>query len=197
MDTRDKWISKIIKLVLILAVVGAILAYLYSVLSPPPVAVSFILSGAQTDALVIDMDADNQLGVNTVLSKDDAFLVLHTDEDITNHQNDIIKSQLVLEKFDRNRDGIIDGNDPVYSKLELMILENTPTGLKISYIPISQAGIRAINIDTKYLSPETRQRPNQLRRVIGVTIMADGSTRLLRDITIDESYLTGLNGTRQ
>lgn len=149
---------------------------------------SFIVSkGPWISALVVDLSGERSLSHASVLQKGDGVLVIHDDTNAYIHLNDFMSDRAVLSLFDKNRDGVIDPHDPVFYKLEVWVFVVQDKVAHLHRIPLSQVGIRAIFVGHKRLPSNMQNDLKEMRHVMGGVVMADGSTRLIRDISIDES----------
>lgn len=149
---------------------------------------SFVQSALGSKVLIIDMNADDKPLLPDVFTGEDALLVIHQGDNPANHDRDTVyANDIILAFFDLNKDGRIDAHDPsIYKRLELKYYDKTRDGF-VGYMPVAQAGIRAIYIDPKYYSKFGSE--DLFPRPIGTAIMADGTARLLRQVVVDESYL--------
>lgn len=185
---RGGWLLTILLLILLL-VAGLWTYDYYYFPKPQPKLASFLRTMQSNVVLVVDMNANNHLSLQEVLKGEDALLVIHQGNNPTTHENDtVFASDVVLAIFDRNHDGRIDANDPVYRQLELKYF-NPNTGVA-SYVPIAEAGIRAIFIDPKYYAKEDLLPPDDpIPHPVGTIIMADSTARLIRQMRVHETYI--------
>lgn len=185
---RGGWLLTIL-LVILLLVAGLWTYDYYHFPKPQPKLASFLRTVQSNVVLVVDMNENNRVSLPEVLKGQDALLVIHQGNDPVSHENDtVFASDVVLAIFDRNHDGRIDANDPVYRRLELKYF-NPTTGMA-SYVPISEAGIRAIFIDPKYYAKEDVLPPDDpIPHPVGTVIMSDSTARLVRQMRVHETYI--------
>jgi len=154
---------------------------------PRPSLISFIHSDLGMKALVIDMNANDSPSIYDAFNNDDSIVVLHVGTDPNNHTGDKIQSQLLLSMLDQNHDGRLDPNDPLFVRLELLNFDGK-TG-KATFMPIYNAGIRVIYLDLTNAYGQPVSTFHLLPHPVGTVILSDGSARLIRDLTVDQSYL--------
>ncbi len=103
------------------------------------------LHGIERDLYIIDSNADGKISLVSLLNGDDSALVLtHRPDLIDTIKGNpygketfvFIKGFDVLNKYDMNKDSIIDKNDVVYANLALFSYDSK-TG-KISLIPLNE-----------------------------------------------------------
>lgn len=179
-------------LIIILAIISGLWLYNYfygpqqqiTKLQTPP---SYIQTEVGTKVLIVDMNANERPVLEDVFTGEDAILAVHQGDDPFNHENDnVYANDLLMAMFDQNKDGRIDIHDSIYKRLELKYFDKAKNGF-FGYMPIAQAGIRAIYIDPKYYSKFGAK--DLYPRPIGTAIMSDGTARLIRQVLIDETYL--------
>jgi len=200
---RSSWIITII--VILLVIIWSLWGYSYYRLTRPlqypasslvkisePIKKE-ISSLAQTQqgvkVLLVDMNADEHLSMPGVFNGEDAILMLHQSSNPFDHSQDAyFASDVVLNIFDKNKDGRIDPIDPIYKQLELKYYDKGKDSSP-QYVPISQAGIHAIYIDPKYYSKDIFPPNDPEPHSVGTAIMTDSTARLIQQMLIDESYL--------
>lgn len=177
------------RLLLVLGIIlGLVLSlWIYNYFYTPHAALalpSFVQTDQGSPVLIVDMNADDYPSLTSVAEGDDAFIAIHQNPDPLNHENDIVTANnITLSIFDQNKDGRIDAHDHLYRQLEVKYRDKD-TG-EFRYMPINQAGIRAIYIDPKYFSKFGP--PNVFPRPIGTAIMSDGTARLIRQVMIADT----------
>lgn len=176
------WI-KIVFVAVVLVIVGTLISeYLNPTERPAPHFPSYVRADHTITVLAIDLDTDNNPNLKDVLKGTDGVLVVRQTKN-GREVRDLIQGQAVLAVLDQNKDGRIDAHDPIFNQLDLMFLTKD-NKIKANYTPLVRAGIRAITIDPKYISPQTRK--NNFVYTPGTVLMADGSTRLIRDLIMYE-----------
>jgi hypothetical protein len=144
---------------------------------PEPMNISFLTSQHANTVLAIDLATNNSVNHQSVLTGDDAIFVI---ENPTTKRY-LIEGNRILALMDQNKDGRIDGHDPLYSQLRLLYFIQQPK-FTPTYAPLQKAGIRAIFINKQNLSHVTDKE--LLDHSPGTAIMSDGSVRYIHEIKI-------------
>ena len=150
---------------------------------------SFIKADHYVHALIVNMSSTVDPRVIDLYNGEDALIAIHKNIDPLRHDDDVFADiPVMLAMFDQNKDGRIDAHDAIFSQLELIFF-NKPNG-SWQYVPVSQAGIRAIYVDPKYYNKIGLQLPvGKPAYPAGTVIMADSTARLVRDVMLDGEYL--------
>lgn len=168
--------SKILLLIIliIIAIGGAYYYYFYtSQKTSQPI--SYVASNEETNVLAIDMDEAEDFSQNEIFKGDDAILAINQPSETGAARAYIIQSEKVLALLDRNADGRIDSQDPLYWQLELLFF-NKDKNMILDATPLWKAGIRAIFINKRY--------GEQLNYLPGTVLMADDSSRKIREVSV-------------
>lgn len=185
---RWTWIT------LLLLLIVAVTWTVYNMATTPtsqsrPPLISFIASGLGVKTLVIDMNANANPSIYDSFNGEDSIVVFHSNPDPNIHTDDKLQSQYLLSLIDQNHDGKLDPNDPLFSRLELLTYD-AKTG-KATFMPIYNAGIRVVYLDlTNAQGQPISTTFHLLPHPVGTVILSDGSARLIRDMLVDQSYLT-------
>lgn len=173
-------------LVLVMVVVVFLLVRHYTHTTEFPQLPSYIEGAGSVHVLAVDLNADADLNYTSFLKSDDSILVLHNSNSTNDHSNDVVDEKF-LAALDTNHDAVIDANDPVFAKLELLtIIKDSDGSRKLKFIPLRDAGVRAIYLENKYLDASA-QKTFEYSHIVASVVLADGSKRLVRDIVIDRA----------
>lgn len=161
-------------------------ASLYHFYTSPKVGqeVSSISAGyGWINAFIVDLDGNKDFTQNGIMGGDDGVLTVHMGDNPNVHQDDFIQSKDVLEAFDVNHDGMIDARDPIYPRLEIAFF-NKKKGGQLTHTLIMNMGIRAILLDPTLVAQAVQARPSIHADTVGVAVFADGSQRLINEVSI-------------
>ncbi len=148
-------------------------------------------------AIAVDMDGKGELSANDILNGKDAILVLNlrlapqrvlqmiqkesgganTDRTIY-----VFNDLFSLAQFDIDNNNVIDGQDPLYPALTLIMFQD---GKIFRQISAYNAGIRAIILNPEYLLLEERQQQERFEAIAATVVMADSSIRIVKVVGID------------
>lgn len=164
-------------MVLLIAVVSYFVYQHYYSEQPEPINISFLTSHHATTVLAIDLNTDENVNHQNILTGNDAVIVI--ENPATKHH--LIEGNQILALMDQNKDGRIDGHDPLYTQLQLLYFLQNPKPTA-TYVSLHKAGIRAIFINKQNLSHVTNKEV--LDHSPGTAIMSDGSMRYIHEIKI-------------
>lgn len=180
------FIVRVITLVLLVFLLYLFGATLYRFYTSPKVVqeVSSISAGyGWVNAFIVDLDGNKDFTQNGIMGGDDGVLTVHMGDNPNMHQEDIIQGKDVLMEFDVNHDGIIDARDPVYPRLEIVFFNKKKSG-QLTHTLIMNMGIRAILLDPTLVAQAVKERPSIHADTVGVAVFADGSQRLINQVSI-------------
>lgn len=147
-------------------------------------------------AIAIDMDGRGELSAKDILNGNDAILVLNLQlapprvlqmiqkESGANPNRTIyvFNDLFSLAQFDTDNNNVIDGQDPLYPALTLLMFQD---GKIVRQISAYNAGIRAIMLNPEYLVLEDRQIESRFKNIAATVIMADSSIRIVKVVGIE------------
>ena len=149
---------------------------------------SYIEGEGTVHVLAVDLNADADLSYTSFLKSDDSIMALHNSNSTDDHSSDVVDEKF-LTSLDTNHDAVIDANDPIFSRLELLTITKDKDGSrKLKFIPLRDAGVRAIYLENKYLDASAK-KTFEYSHIVASVVLADGSKRLVRDIVIDKSKI--------
>jgi len=134
------------------------------------------------NAFIIDLDGTKDFSLNGIMAGHDGVLTIHVNDNPNIHQEDIIQSKGVLLQFDSNHDGMIDERDPVYQHLEVVFFNKQ--GGQLTHTLLKYMGLRAILLDPTLVAQAVKARPSIHANTVGVAVFADGSQRLINQVSI-------------
>ncbi len=188
--TKRWWISMIIVLIAVAGIISYTDFNRYSksdTLSVNHISVAPIV----TMVLAVDLDNTNEITPDNIKNGNVPILIIHNIADTSTHTNDSFSfisqfAQLIF--FDSDKNGRIDMSDPAFTNLELVFLSSNPA--KVKYLPISAAGIRAIDLDkAKIIHYAMTDQPNKFNEIENAVIMVNGSTRRMQIVPVDQNVL--------
>lgn len=151
-------------------------------------------------AIAIDMDGKGELSANKILNGSDAILVLNLQlapprvlqmiQKEAGGQGQANPSRTIyvfndlfsLAQFDTDNNNVIDGQDPLYPALTLIMFLDGKISRQISAY---NAGIRAIMLNPEYLILEERQDDSRFKEIAATVVMSDSSVRVVKIVGID------------
>lgn len=95
----------------------------------------------------------------------------------------MLTNKNTLKKMDKDHDGIINAQEPLFDKLAVLrFVQNKDGRMEQTVEPLYKYGVRKIILNGKYISlaPENRKKHEQY--VAGVAILNDGTAREILDV---------------
>lgn len=199
---------------LFIAAIVVVALAIYLVLTANPTRVSengtgSVLEGAGLiNVLAADMDGRDDVTVDHILSGEDAVLVLnmqtapkailnvieqqHDASAVANSSIYVFNDLHTLAQFDADNTLTIDGQDPIYPSLSLLVFRR---GKINELLSLFNAGVRAINIDPNYLRLEVVQDMSRFGKPAAQIVMADSSQRNIKVVPMNLQYFQSTPGT--
>jgi hypothetical protein len=162
----------------------ASLVYILLIHYFPSEEIFFIGSRPLIRALAIDLKVKSDKDFPTFLPENSGFLVVHPNNSPEDHREDIIETRDVLALVAKTNKNIIQEDDTLYPELEILFLKKTLMGLRASYVPLADLGIKSVFFEPNYLSQFPELYQDKLPHAAGYTVMADRSQRLIHDILV-------------
>lgn len=141
--------------------------------------------------MVIDLE---QIGVFTpelVATGQLPILAIHQSDNPQDHTKDLINfldhvGRLI--NFDVNNNNRLDATSPIFSRLEVIYIQNRKI---VRIIPLAELGIRQIYLDREHTKPQElfSGGPKGYWGVINIAILGDGLQREVRVVPMSVDYL--------
>lgn len=131
--------------------------------------------------LVVDFDNKGALNQEELLQGEDAVIAVKITKTDASAKEEFFNSLHALQNVDLNKDGVINKNDAIFPRMELMFFDKAR---QRRYVSFEEADIKAIQINQEFLKSPRFNELNLHNNIAGKAILGDGRAYTIRVMAV-------------